>query len=341
MADPSIEPRFADLRKHIESLETAVAANPLQAEAVGAQLAQLRRQVEQLQRDGAAPARTDEAAPPPSEAIPELPPAAREAWRRVELARHPQRPYFLDLIAVMCSRFVELHGDRRFGDDAALVGGFARFRGREVMLIGQQRGRELKEKIRRNFGMPQPEGYRKALRLMRLAEKFGRPIFAFMDTPGAYPGIDAEERGQAEAIAYNLREMARLRVPVLCTVTGEGSSGGALGIGIGNRVLMLENSVYSVISPEGCASIIWRDASKKELAAAALKATANDLLAMGLIDEIVPEPAGGAQTDPAATAAVLGDALERHLHQLEPLSGEQIVDDRYRRLRGLGQFFHE
>jgi acetyl-CoA carboxylase carboxyl transferase subunit alpha len=266
----------------------------------------------------------------------EIPDSDCEAWQRVQLARHPQRPNFLDWVPLLCTDFVELHGDRRFGDDAAIVAGMARFRGRDVMLVGQQKGREVKEKIKRNFGMPQPEGYRKAMRLMRLAEKFRRPILTFIDTNGAYPGVDAEERGQAEAIACNLREMARLQVPVVATVTGEGGSGGALAIAVGNRILMMENAVYSVITPEGCASITWRDANLKARAAAALKPTAQDLLQLGLIDEVVPEPDGGAHVNAAAAAQGLGDALERHLQQLAGLSAEALRQDRYQRFRRMG-----
>ncbi|MGH9481811.1 MAG: acetyl-CoA carboxylase carboxyltransferase subunit alpha, partial [Terriglobales bacterium] len=231
------------------------------------------------------PAFSDPTGPAAAGAPPQIPDSDAEAWKRVQLARHPQRPNFLDWLPLLVTDFTELHGDRRFGDDGAIVAGMARFRGREVMVVGQQKGREVKEKIRRNFGMPQPEGYRKALRLMQLAEKFGRPILTFIDTSGAYPGIDAEERGQAEAIASSLREMARLRVPVVVTVTGEGFSGGALAIGIGNRVLMLENAVYTVITPEGCASITWRDANMKARAATALKPTAAAMRELELIDE--------------------------------------------------------
>lgn len=272
-------------------------------------------------------------------AVAPLPDGDCEAWRRVELARHPQRPNFLDWLAALCTDFSELHGDRRFGDDPAMVAGLAQFRGQQVLVVGQQKGREIKEKIRRNFGMPQPEGYRKAMRLMRLAEKFHRPILTFVDTNGAYPGIEAEERGQAEAIASSLREMARLRVPVIATVTGEGGSGGALAIAVGNRVLMMENAVYSVITPEGCASITWRDPQMKARAAGALKPTAPEMLGLGLIDEVVAEPAGGAHTDPAAAATLLGDALERHLSELQRLSPEQLRAQRYQRLRSLGGYF--
>ena len=290
-----------------------------------------------ISADNPEPAPGAEAPPKSREAeAAALPEADSEAWRRVQLARHPQRPNFVDWLPALCTDFAELHGDRRFGDDAAIVAGPARFRGREVMVVGQQKGREIKEKIRRNFGMPQPEGYRKALRLMQLAEKFRRPILTFVDTNGAYPGLDAEERGQAEAIAFNLREMARLRVPIVATITGEGGSGGALAIAVGNRVLMLENAIYSVITPEGCASITWRDASMKARAAAALKPTAAEMLNLGLIDEVVPEPPGGAHHDPAGAARLLGDALERHLDELQELGSERIVLDRYQRFRKMG-----
>ncbi len=218
--------------------------------------------------------------------------AAMNAWQKTELARHSQRPYTLDYASLIFTDFEEIHGDRRFGDDPAMVCGMARLNGEAVLLIGQQKGRDVKQRVYRNFGQPNPEGYRKALRAMRLAEKFGRPILTFVDTPGAYPGLGAEERGQAEAIAHNLREMARLRVPVIVTITGEGGSGGALGIGIGDRVLMLENSIYSVISPEGCASIMWRDAGKRELAAEALRITAKDMLEFGVVDVVIPGAAG-------------------------------------------------
>ncbi len=229
------------------------------------------------------------------------------AWQRTLLARHPQRPYMLDYVRLLFEDFHELHGDRAYGDDAAMVTGFAKYHGRPVMLIGQQKGRDTKQRVAQNFGQAKPEGYRKALRVMHLAAKFGRPIFTFIDTPGAYPGIDAEERGQAEAIARNLREMARLPVPIVVTITGEGGSGGALAIAVGDRVNMFENSVYSVISPEGCASILWRDSAKAEVAAEALKITARDLKELGIIDEIVAEPEGGAHTDHDASAALLGE----------------------------------
>ena len=260
-------------------------------------------------------------------------------WQRTQLARHPHRPYTLDYIPLLFESFSEIHGDRTFADDPALVCGMARFRGRPVAVIGHQKGRDTKQKLAHNFGMPKPEGYRKALRVMQLAAKFGRPVLTFVDTPGAYPGMDAEERGQAEAIARNLREMARLPVPIVVTITGEGGSGGALAIAIGDRVVMLENSIYSVISPEGCASIMWRDASKAEIAAAALKITAKDLEGLGLIDEIVPEPEGGAHSDHEETARLLDPVLLRALNELSGLSADELLEQRYEKFRRMGQFF--
>ena len=268
-------------------------------------------------------------------------PATNPSWERVQLARHPRRPHTTDYIGRLFAGFTELHGDRAFGDDAAVVGGFATFEGQPVAVIGQQKGRDTKQKLHRNFGMPKPEGYRKALRLMQMADKFRRPIVTLLDTPGAYPGIDAEERGQAEAIALNLREMARLRVPIVVTVIGEGGSGGALGLGVGNRVFMMENAVYSVISPESCAAIIWRDAGKAELAAAALKMTAPDLQRLGLVDGIVPEPPGGAHLDYDAAAESLRTTLRSALKDLSQLSAEQLIEDRYRKFRQMGNFFAE
>ena len=261
------------------------------------------------------------------------------AWHKAELARHPQRPYTLDYVERIFTDWSEIHGDRGFADDSAIVSGMARFHGEEVMVVGHQKGRDTKQKLYRNFGMPNPEGYRKALRLMRLAEKFGRPIFTFVDTPGAYPGLGAEERGQAEAIARNLREMAKINVPILTTVTGEGGSGGALAIAVGNRVLMMENAIYSVISPEGCASIMWRDASKRELAAQAMRITAEDLKQLGCVDDIVPEPAAGAHTDHAAAAEMLDGSLQRHFAELKAQTAAQLVDSRYQRFRLMAQFF--
>jgi acetyl-CoA carboxylase carboxyl transferase subunit alpha len=261
------------------------------------------------------------------------------AWQRLLLARHPQRPYTDDYIRLLFENFSEIHGDRNFADDPALITGMAKFHGQPVMIIGSQKGRDTKQRLARNFGQAKPEGYRKALRAMHLAAKFGRPIMVFVDTPGAYPGVDAEERGQAEAIAHNLREMSRLPVPIIIAITGEGGSGGALAVAVGDRVYMLENSVYSVISPEGCASIMWRDPSKAEIAAEALKITAPDLLEMKLIDEIVPEPEGGAHNDPEATAKMLDPFLTRALDELSQLSPRALVDQRYEKFRRMGQFF--
>jgi acetyl-CoA carboxylase carboxyl transferase subunit alpha len=261
------------------------------------------------------------------------------AWQRVQLARHVQRPHTGDYIRLLFENFTEIHGDRTFADDPALVTGMAWFHGKPVMIVGNQKGRDTKQRLIRNFGQAKPEGYRKALRAMKLAAKFNRPILVFVDTPGAYPGVDAEERGQAEAIAHNLREMSRLPVPIVVTITGEGGSGGALAVAVGDRVLMLENSIYSVISPEGCASILWRDAAKAEIAAEALKITATDLLEVKLVDEIVPEPEGGAHLDPAATARNLGPVLVRVLDELSRLTPQQLVDQRYEKFRRMGQFF--
>jgi len=261
------------------------------------------------------------------------------AWQRTQLARHPQRPYTLDFAKLLFTDFTEMHGDRAFSDDPAIVSGFARFHGRPVLVIGHQKGRDTKQRLARNFGQAKPEGYRKALRLMRLAAKFGRPIFTLIDTPGAYPGIDAEERGQAEAIATNLREMSRLPVPVIVTITGEGGSGGALGIAVGDKVNMLENSIYSVISPEGCASILWRDSTKAELAAEALRITASDLIELGIVDEVIPEPEGGAHLDHEATVRNLDPVLLRDLQELEALPIPELLRRRYEKFRTIGQRF--
>ena len=251
--------------------------------------------------------------------------ASLTAWQRTQLARHPKRPHSRDLFKLLFEDFVELHGDRLYGDDAAIVGGLARFEGRAIVVIGHQKGRDTREKIARNFGMPHPEGYRKALRLMHLAQKFAKPVITFIDTPGAYPGLGAEERGQAEAIARNLREMAALRTPILAVVTGEGGSGGALAIGMGNRVLMLEHAIYSVISPEGCAAILWGDAAKAPEAAESMRITAPDLLRLGVIDAIVPEPAGGAHRDWDGAAAHLREALREHLRPLASMPPDDLV----------------
>jgi len=259
-------------------------------------------------------------------------------WQVSQVARHPQRPYTLDYVQALFTHWEELHGDRTFADDASIVGGFARFNGQACMVIGHQKGRDTKEKIARNFGMPKPEGYRKALRLMKLAEKFGLPVFTFVDTPGAYPGIDAEERGQSEAIGRNLFEMARLRVPIIATVIGEGGSGGALAIAVGDAVLMLQYSTYSVISPEGCASILWRDSTMAPDAADALGITASRLKALGLIDKIVPEPLGGAHRDPQITAQALKKALAETLKQLREMKPKELVETRLERLMSYGKF---
>lgn len=258
-------------------------------------------------------------------------------WQCVQVARHPNRPSTLDYAELLFTGFTELHGDRRFGDDKAIVTGFAFFHGEPVALIGHQKGRDTKQKIFRNFGYAKPEGYRKALRVMRLAEKFKRPVIAFVDTPAAYPGIESEERGVAEAIALNLREMAMLDVPIIVIVAGEGGSGGALGIAVGDRVLMQEFGVYSVIPPEGCAAILWRDAKKKVAAAEALKITAPDLLELGLIDEIVKEPIGGAHMDVARAAALLDEALARHLVEVQAMSPADRLEARYRKFRAMGR----
>ena len=260
-------------------------------------------------------------------------------WQRAQIARHQQRPYTLDYIGLLFTDFIELHGDRAFGDDKALIAGLAKFHGRPVAVIGHQKGRDTKQRLQRNFGQPKPEGYRKALRVMQLAAKFGRPIITFIDTPGAYPGIDAEERGQGEAIARNLREMARLPVPIIVTVTGEGGSGGALAVAVGDRVNILENSFYSVISPEGCASIIWRDSAMAETAAIAMKITAKDLKELGIVDEIVREPEGGAHTDFDAAAGLLDEVLDRQLTALSNQPLKEVLDSRYDKFRKMGQFF--
>ncbi len=263
------------------------------------------------------------------------------AWQKTELARHPQRPYTLDYIERLFTDWSELHGDRGFADDPAIVAGMARFHDNEVLVLGHQKGRDTKQKVARNFGMPNPEGYRKALRIMRIAEKFGRPILCFIDTPGAYPGLGAEERGQAEAIARNLREIARIEVPIIITVTGEGGSGGALAIAVGDRVLMMENAIYSVISPEGCASIMWRDAGKKALAAEAMKITAKDCFDLGVVDEIIPEPEGGAQNDYDAAAAMMDSVLQKNFEQLRSMKICEVMDGRYAKFRNMAQFFTE
>jgi len=264
--------------------------------------------------------------------------AGLSPWQISQLSRHPQRPYLLDYVRRLFDEFYELHGDRAYADDPAIIGGLARMDGRPVMVIGHQKGRDTKEKIYRNFGMPRPEGYRKALRLMGMAERFRLPILTFIDTPGAYPGVGAEERGQSEAIARNLQVMSRLRTPILCTVVGEGGSGGALAIGVGDRLLMLQYSTYSVISPEGCASILWKSADKAQLAAEAMVITSDKLKELGLVDLVIPEPLGGAHRDPDAVAAALRQALLEQLDILQPMELDVLVAERYARLMGFGKF---
>lgn len=259
------------------------------------------------------------------------------AWEKVQLSRHPDRPYTLDYLSRLTTEFVELHGDRLHGDDSAIVGGLCRFRGRPVVVLGHQKGRGVKDAVYRNFGMPHPEGYRKARRLVELASRFGRPILTLIDTPGAYPGLGAEARGQSEAIGQSLLALSRATVPVVAAVIGEGGSGGALALGVANRVIMLEHAVYSVITPEGCASILWKDSARAPEAAMRLRLTARELYAFGVVDEIVPEPLGGAHRDPAGAIDALGDALARQLDALRELSPEALVDDRYRRFRALGE----
>jgi len=272
---------------------------------------------------------------------PSAAPGPGSAWARVQLARHPKRPHALDYIQKLITGFAEIHGDRRFGDDPAIVCGTGFLRERPVMVIGQQKGRDTKQKLHRNFGMPKPEGYRKAMRLMALADKFGRPVLTLLDTPGAYPGIDAEERGQAEAIAYNLREMARLGIPIVVVVIGEGGSGGALALGVGNRVYMMENSVYSVISPESCAAIIWRDSANAEKAADALRLTAGDLQQLALIDGVIEEPGEGAHSEPDGAAQNLASTVSGAFDDLARMTPEQLIDQRYEKFRRMGGFFHD
>jgi len=263
------------------------------------------------------------------------------AWQKTELARHPQRPFAMDYIERIFTDFSEVHGDRTFGDDPAILCGMARYHGDEVMIVGHQKGRDTKQRVYRNFGQANPEGYRKALRGMKMAEKFRHPVITLIDTPGAFPGLGAEERGQAEAIARNLREMARLATPIIAVITGEGGSGGALALAVADRVFMMENSVYSVISPEGCASIMWRDASKKETAAQALRITAPDLKQMEIIDEIIAEPDGGAHLDHDAAAAMVDAVLRRHYDELKVQPVEQLMDGRYKKFRQMARFFTE
>jgi acetyl-CoA carboxylase carboxyl transferase subunit alpha len=281
---------------------------------------------------------TDQAPGAPQQqlsAVEPIPPA----WTKTELARHPQRPDPMSFIESIFTDFSEIHGDRAFGDDPAMLCGFARFDSEEVMVIGNLKGRSTKEKVHRKFGMPDPEGYRKALRAMKLAEKFGRPVFTFIDLMGANPGLGAEERGQAEAIARNLREMSRLRVPTIATITGEGGSGGALALAVADRVLILEKAIYSVISPEACASIMWRDASRRAQAAAALKATASDIKELGCVDDVVPEPGNGAHEDPSEAAKLLAEKLRWHLSELRSFSVNDLIERRYEKFRNIAQFY--
>ncbi|HUP49018.1 MAG TPA: acetyl-CoA carboxylase carboxyltransferase subunit alpha [Thermoanaerobaculia bacterium] len=298
----------------------------------------IRRQIEELSAMEAEPARQAEIAElqrkltkVSSEIYSKLTP-----WQKTLVARHPQRPYTLDFIAFLFQEFTEIHGDRKFGDDAAVVAGFASFRGQSCAIVGHQKGRNTKEKVLRNFGQPRPEGFRKALRVMKLAAKFKLPVFSFIDTQGAYPGMGAEERGQAEAIAVNLREMAALPVPIIVAVVGEGGSGGALALGVGDRIIMLEHAVYSVISPEGCAAILWKNPAAAPDAAAAMKITAQDLKRLNVIDEIVPEPPGGAHADPAAAADLLGPPLEKALKELMKLKPALLLEERYQKFRRMG-----
>ncbi|MEZ4416274.1 MAG: acetyl-CoA carboxylase carboxyltransferase subunit alpha [Gemmatimonadota bacterium] len=317
MASPphlDFEREIAELETQIQKLTDAAQGKGLD---LSAEIAALKGKLEQLR----------------AETFDELSP-----MERVQVARHPRRPYSLDYIQRIAAEWIELHGDRAFRDDEAIVGGWGTFAGRSVMFIGHQKGRDMKENLRRNFGMPHPEGYRKALRLMRQAEKFHRPIITLIDTPGAYPGLGAEERGQAEAIAMNLREMARLRTPVVSAVIGEGGSGGALALGVSDRILMLENSVYSVITPEGCAAILWRSADQRERAAEALKLTSGDLLRLGIADEVVPEPAGGAHADPDQTAENLADVLDRHLRELEAVPIDTLLERRWAKFEAMGHW---
>jgi len=313
--DATAPQELARIELHMDRLEALDGQN----EETRQEISQLRERVDALKREM----------------------AHREAWIKTELARHPQRPYFLDYVEKIFTDFSEIHGDRRYADDPAMICGMAKFSGEDVLVVGTQKGRDTKQKVYRNFGLPNPEGYRKALRAMHLAEKFSRPIFTFVDVTGANPGLGAEERGQAEAIAVNLREMARLQVPIVTIITGEGGSGGALAIAVSDRVLMMENAVYSVISPEGCASIMWRDSSKKELAAEALRITAPDLEELGCIDAIVAEPEGGAHTDHDATARLVAAALQKNLSELKAVPVKQLLQGRYDKFRKMAQFFTE
>src|ERR1700730_6439748 len=313
-ASHKAQQELEEIERQVAQIESSVGQN----DGTRRELAQLQQRVETLRK----------------EII-----ANSTAWQKTELARHPQRPQALDYIERVFTDWSEIHGDRGFADDAAIVCGMARFHGEEVMVVSTQKGRDMKQRVHRNFGTPHPEGYRKALRVMKVAEEFRRPIFTLVDTDGAYPGIHAEERGQAEAIAYNLREMARLEVPIIATVIGVGGSGGALAIAIADRVLMMENSIYSVISPEGCASIMWRDPTKKALAAQAMRITPEDLKELGCIDGIVPEPEGGAHVDHEAAAALLDSTLQKHLAELKQGTIKELLATRYAKFRKMAQFF--
>jgi acetyl-CoA carboxylase carboxyl transferase subunit alpha len=312
-----------------------VSADPSQFEEP---ILRIRRQIEELSAMEAEPARLAEI----SELQSKLTKVSSEIygkltpWQKTLVARHPQRPYTLDFVSLLFEDFLEVHGDRKFGDDAAVVAGFASFRGQPCAIVGHQKGRNTKEKVLRNFGQPRPEGFRKALRVMKLAAKFKLPVFSFIDTQGAYPGVGAEERGQAEAIAVNLREMAALPVPIIVTVLGEGGSGGALALGVGDRVHMLEYAVYSVISPEGCAAILWKSAASAPEAASAMKITAQDLKRLGVIDEIVPEPVGGAHADPAKAGELLAPYLEKAVKELMKLKPSLLLEERYKKFRKMG-----
>jgi acetyl-CoA carboxylase carboxyl transferase subunit alpha len=267
------------------------------------------------------------------------PPPLTPEWAKTELARHPQRPYPMDFIERICTDFSEIHGDRSFGDDPAMACGMARFDGQEVMVIANLKGRSTKDKVSRRFGMPNPEGYRKALRCMQIAEKFARPVLSLIDVPAAYPGVGAEERGQAEAIARNMREMSRLRVPIVAVISGEGGSGGALGLAVADRVLIFENAIYSVIPPEGCAAILWRDAAFKDKAAEAMRISASDVRSLGCVDDVIPEPEGGAHNDPARAAEFLAERLRWHLRELKTLSIDDLLRRRYDKFRNIAQFY--
>jgi acetyl-CoA carboxylase carboxyl transferase subunit alpha len=315
MATHRAQQELEEIERQMEQIESAAG----QDDVTRLQLIQLQQRVETLRK--------------------EL--AHMGAMEKTELARHAQRPHTLDYIERIFSEWSEIHGDRRFGDDPAMVSGMARFHGDEVVVIGTEKGRDTKQRMFRNFGLPNPEGYRKAIRVMKIAEKFSRPVFSLVDVTGANPGVGAEERGQAEAIAFNLREMSQLQVPIIAAITGEGGSGGALAIAVADRVLMMENAIYSVISPEACAAIMWRDSTKKELAAEAMHITARDLSGLGCIDDIVPEPEGGAHTDPEAAADLLDASLQRHYAELKKIPLSQLVVSRYNKFRAIARFFKE